>query len=385
MENFIYDIPTKVYFGKGQIEQLKTLMPRYGRRALLVYGGGSIKRNGIYDTACRLLEEAGIAHFDLAGVEPNPRLETVKRGVELCREKQIEVLLAVGGGSVIDCAKAVAAGACYEGDPWEFVKEPSRIEKALPLVTILTIAATGSEMDHIAVISNPATDEKIGTRHPLLRPRASILDPTYTFSVSPYQTAAGTADIMSHVMESYFTKTPGYLQDRVAEALLSTCIHYGPRAVRHPDDYEARANLMWASSWAINDFLKLGRPVQWSVHPIEHQLSAVYDITHGVGLAILTPHWMEYVLNEHNAERFAMLAHRVWNVAESADLDAMAREGIERLRGYYRELGLASRLSELGIDDTHFDEMAEKAQAQLQGAYHPLNKADVVRIYRAAL
>ena len=385
MDNFVYDIPTKVFFGRGQLAALANLVPQYGKKAMLVYGGGSIKRNGIYGNICMLLEQAGISHVDLSGVEPNPSLDTVNRGIAICRREQADVIVAVGGGSSIDCAKAVAVGTCYDGDPWDFVVDPSRMKAALPVIAVVTIAATGSEMDHIAVITNNRTQEKIGTRSQVMRPRAAILDPTFTFTVPAYQTACGTADIMSHVLESYFSNTEAFLQDRAAEALLKTCIEFGPRALTNPENYEARANLMWAASWAINDFLKVGKSVQWSVHPIEHQLSAVYNITHGAGLAILTPHWMEYVLNDRTVHKFARLAVNVWLVPELSDEYAMAREGIARLKTFLKELGLQERLSELQIDETHFQEMAIKAAAQLKGSYVPLNAENIKKIYQASL
>lgn len=385
MENFIYHVPTKIYFGKGQIASLKEELPRYGKKALLVYGGGSIKRNGIYDAIRRLSEEAGIELLELPGVEANPRITTVYRGVELCRREGIDMVLPAGGGSVIDCAKLVAAGACYEGDAWELVKHPGLIEKALPVICVLTVAATGSEMDHIAVIRNDETQEKIGTRNPLLRPKASILDPSYTFSVSPYQTAAGVADIMSHAMESYFSREPADLQNYFAEAILRVCVENGKRLLDEPDNYEARANVMWAASWAINDTLKMGHMVQWSVHPIEHQLSAVYDVTHGEGLAILTPHWMRRVLDEESVGQFEELAVHIWKVKPSGDRFRTAQEGIACLERFFEGLGLKSRLSQLGIDESHFEEMAAKAAAQVKGAYRELTKEDIIQIYRDSL
>ena len=385
MENFIYHVPTKIYFGKGQIASLKEELPRYGKKALLVYGGGSIKRNGIYDAIRRLSEEAGIELLELSGVEANPRITTVYRGVELCRREGIDMVLPAGGGSVIDCAKLVAAGACYEGDAWELVKHPGLIEKALPVICVLTVAATGSEMDHIAVISNDETQEKIGTRNPLLRPKASILDPSYTFSVSPYQTAAGVADIMSHAMESYFSREPADLQNYFAEAILRVCVENGKRLLDEPDNYEARANVMWAASWAINDTLKMGHMVQWSVHPIEHQLSAVYDVTHGEGLAILTPHWMRRVLDEESVGQFEELAVHIWKVKPSGDRFRTAQEGIACLERFFEGLGLKSRLSQLGIDGSRFEEMAAKAAAQVKGAYRELTKEDIIQIYRDSL
>lgn len=385
MQNFIYDIPTKVYFGKDQIQHLHTILGEYGKKALLVYGGGSIKGNGIYDAILKEAEVSATSIVELSGVEANPQLGTVKRGIKIARGVQADVILAVGGGSSIDCAKAIAAGVYYDGDPWDFVIDESKITKALPIISVLTIAATGSEMDHISVISNIETQEKIGMRHPLLRPKVSIMDPTYTFSVSKYQSASGTADIMSHVMESYFSKEEAYLQDQFAESLLKTCIEFGVTAYNTPDHYEARANLMWASSWAINDLLKLGKPVAWSVHPIEHQLSAVYDITHGVGLAILTPHWMEYVLNDSTVEKFATLARNVWGVEDCEDQFKVARAGIERLKAFYHQLELPTTLSQLDIDETHFEAMAAKCEPALKDAYVALSKEDIIKIYKASL
>lgn len=385
MKNFVYSIPTKVYFGKGQVEKLGKILAPYGKKVLLVYGGGSIKRNGIYDSVTKILTEEGFAWEELAGVEPNPRITTVRKGADICREKGIEIVLPIGGGSTIDCAKVIAAAACYDGDAWDLVTNGRLIKKALPIVSILTLAATGSEMDSFAVISDIDSHDKIGTGAQILRPVASILDPAYTESVNAYQTAAGTADIMSHIFEVYFSKNPGYMQDRMAEGLLKTCVEFGVKAVQEPDNYEARANLMWASSWAINDFLCLGKPVAWSVHPMEHELSAYYDITHGVGLAILTPHWMRHVLNGETAPKFRELAVNVWGVDASLPVMEAANQAIEKTAEYFKAMGIASTLTEVGIDDQLFDEMAEKVVPQLKYAYAPLTKEEIVEIYRAAL
>lgn len=384
MENFIYDIPTTVYFGKGQLHQLERIIREYGKRVLLVYGGGSIKRNGIYDEVVLQLQKAGREYVELGGVEPNPSLYTVEKGVAVCRREQVDVIVAIGGGSAIDCAKVVSAAVCSDQTPWELVLHPKEIKRALPVIAVLTIAATGSEMDHIAVITNPETKEKIGTRNPLLRPKAAILDPTFTFSVSAYQTACGVADIMSHTMESYFAREEAELQDRFAEGILKVCIKYGPIVLQEPTHYEARANLMWAASWAINDMLKLGHMTQWSVHPMEHPLSAFYSVTHGEGLAILTPHWMEYVLSEDTVDKFALFAREIWQVEEK-DVWDMAREGIERLRGFYEQLHLRSSLGELGIDETHLDAMAMDAARQTVNGYVSLSAEDVKNIYRNSL
>ncbi len=386
MENFTYTIPTTIYFGKGQVKQIGDIVSQYGKRVLLVYGGGSIKRNGIYDDVTAIFKENGITYFELAGVEPNPRITTVRKGVEICRKENIEVVLPIGGGSTIDCAKVIAAATSYSGDAWDIVLDPSKVVSVLPIVSILTLAATGSEMDTFAVISDMESNDKIGTSHEDMRPKASILDPTYTFSVPAYQTAAGTADIMSHIMECYFSNVQGYMQDRMAEGLLKTCIEFGVKAIAKPDDYEARANLMWASSWAINNFIKLGKAVEWSVHPMEHQLSAYYDITHGVGLAILTPHWMEHVLNDNPVEKFKEVGVNVWDLSKDEDAYTIAHQAIQKTREYFVAMGIPTTLREVGIvDDRYFDVMAEKACAGLEAAFVPLTKEDVKAIYQKAL
>jgi len=385
MENFIYSIPTKIYFGKGEIRHIGEIVKSYGSRALLVYGGGSIKRNGIYDDVTAILKENDIAYEELSGVEPNPRITTVRRGIEICREKNIDVVLPIGGGSTIDCAKVVAAGVYYDGDAWDIVKNAGLIGKVLPVISVLTLSATGSEMDTFAVISDMDANDKLGTGHELMRPVASVLDPSYTESVSAYQTAAGTADMMSHIFEAYFSNVSGFMQDRMAEGLLKTCIEYGVRAVHTPDDYEARANLMWAGSWAINDFISLGKEVAWTVHPMEHELSAYYDITHGVGLAILTPHWMRYVLSDKTVDKFKAYGVNVWNIPENLGDFEIAKQAIERTAEYFEAMGLPSTLTEVGINEEKFDIMAQKAARHLRGAYVELTAEEVKKIYQMAL
>lgn len=385
MENFVYSIPTKIYFGKGQIKNLGQEVRKYADKVLLVYGGGSIKRNGIYDAVIDQLQEHGIAWEELSGVEPNPRLTTVEKGAAICKEKGIQAVLPIGGGSTLDCAKVVAAAARYEGNAWDLVLDPGKIKEVLPILSVLTLAATGSEMDTFAVITNEATQDKIGTGSPLMRPAVSFMDPEYTFSVSAYQTGAGTADMMSHIFEAYFSNTEGYMQDRIAEALLKTCIEYGVRAIKEPKDYEARANLMWVSSWAINDFISLGKPVAWTVHPMEHELSAYYDITHGAGLAILTPHWMRYVLNDDTVDKFCQYGVNVWSIGEKADKYAVANEAIDKTADYFKALGMPSTLTEVGIDDSLLPTMAKKAAARLKGAYMELSEDQVLEIFRKAL
>lgn len=386
MFNFNYSIPTKIFFGKGKIEVLGEQIKKYGNKVLLVYGGGSIKRNGIYDNVIKIFNEHGINYWELSGVEPNPRIDTVKKGADICKEHNIDIVLAVGGGSSIDCAKVVAAARYYDGCPWEIVKDSSKIKKVLPIAVILTLSATGSEMDAGAVISNLKTNEKLGTGHSDMAPKFSILDPTYTFSVPKSQTAAGTADIMSHVFEEYFQKTEGaYLQNRLAEAILKTCIKYGKIAIEEPENYEARANLMWSSSLAINNLLAYGKNSEWSAHPIEHELSAFYDITHGVGLAILTPHWMKYVLDDSTVNIFVDYGVNVWDIDKNLDKYKIAYKSIEMTRDYFISMGIPSRLSEVGIEEDKLELMANQAARFGDvGNFKPLNAKDILNIYKSA-
>ena len=386
MDNFIYSIPTKIYFGKGQISHLGEMLRGYDR-LLLVYGGGSIKKSGLYDTVIGILKRNSVQAAELSGVEPNPKIGSVREGVRLCRERGVQAVLAVGGGSAIDCAKAVAAGARYDGDPWDLVRDRGLIREALPVFSVLTLSATGSEMDPFAVISNPETREKLGTGAECLKPRASILDPEYTYTVSARQTAAGTADMMSHIFENYFHRSKSaFVPSRFAEGLLKTCIRYGPVALKEPDNYEARANLMWTASLAINGLISSGANVAWCVHPMEHELSAFYDITHGVGLAILTPNWMRYVLSESTADKFAEYGVNVWGIDPSLDRLEIADRAIRNTREYFNSLGLPAKLGEVGIGGEFLETMAERAAGRgLQNAFVPLDRKDVLAIYKASL
>ena len=386
MENFNYSIPTKVFFGKDQINVLGSQIKAYGTKVLLVYGGGSIKKSGLYNKVTEILNKENISFWELSGVEPNPRITTVRRGVEICREHSVDLVLPIGGGSTIDCAKAIAAAVNYEGDAWDIVTNPGKIKKVLPIASILTLAATGSEMDFFSVISNQDINEKLGTGHPDMAPKFSILDPTYTFSVPASQTAAGTADIMSHVFETYFNNTPGvFLQNRMAEAILKTCIKYGNIAIADPENYEARANLMWASSLAINGLLSYGKDAQWSVHPMEHELSAFYDITHGVGLAILTPHWMKYVLNDTTLHSFVEYGVNVWGIDENEDKYAIANKAIQKTSEHFASLGIPARLRDVGIKEEKLELMAKQTTRNGNvGNFMPLASEDVLNIFKAA-
>ena len=389
MNSFVYDIPVKVYFGRDQLGNLSAELGQFGRRVLLAYGGGSIKRIGLYDNIMSYLTKSGFEVVELSGIEPNPRIESVRRGVELCKDHSVDVILAVGGGSTIDAAKFVAAGACVEHDAWEFFGANAKpIERALPIVTILTLAATGSEMDTAGVISNPETEDKLGRLARPLLPRVSFLDPTLTYSVSPYQTACGAADILSHIMEVYFnTQEDLYMLDKMMEGLMKTVVKFGPVAVREPENYEARANLMWASSWAINGFLNGGKRKAWSCHPMEHELSASYDITHGLGLAILTPRWMKYCLSEERLDKFVSFGVNVFDIDASLEPMDIAREAICRLENFlFEELGLQRTLTEVGIGREKLAEMARKAcrYGDIRG-FMTLTPADVECIYEMSL
>lgn len=385
MNNFDLYLNTHVFFGREAASNIPQNINCYGNRVLMVYGGGSIFKNGVYEEVTTILQNGGIEYIELGGIDPNPRIASVREGAKICKENNIDVVLAVGGGSTVDCAKAIAAAACYSGDAWDLVLDKSKVTKALPIFVVLTVAATGSEMDCGAVISNPETKDKYDFDSPWMRPSCAFMDPTHTFTVPKKQTAAGTVDIMSHVLEAYFSRAQGFMQDRIAEALLKTCIVNGNVALDNPTDYDARANLMWASSWAINGLTSCGKGQAWSVHQIEHMLSGYYDITHGVGLAILTPVWMEYVLDESSVDKFAEYAKNVWDVDDNDKWNA-AREGIRKTRECFTSWGMPTKLSELDIDDRYFGDMAQKAAVcGLDSAYKPLFEEDIVNILKRSL
>ncbi len=382
MKNFNFQAGTKILFGKNKINELADEVLQHSKRVLITYGQGSVVKSGLLDTVKSLLAEKDIHFEELSGIQPNPRLASVREGIKICREKNIGLILAVGGGSIIDASKAMAAGFAYDGDVWDFCTRKAVTANPLPLGSILTLAATGSEMNGSAVITNDDTQEKLPMGSDLLRPKFSILDPVYTFTVNKYQTAAGTADIMSHIFENYFTPDLGTdLQDGIAEAILKTCIKYGPIALDEPENYEARANLMWASSLALNGLTGTGKLTgDWSSHTIEHELSAFNDLTHGVGLAILFPNWMKFVLNERNAFKFVRMGKNVFGILD-ADPMVAANKTIDAIRKFFNTLGLPSTLSEVDIPDTHFEEMGKKAcQFGPIGYFQRLNEKAVTQI-----
>ncbi len=388
MIDFVFNNPTKVYFGKDQMKHLGEVVSGFGKKVLLTYGGGSIKKTGLYDQVMEELKKYDLEVYELSGIEPNPRIGSVRKGAHICKDENIDVILAVGGGSTIDASKWMAAGACVDFDTWEFFSTDKKPEKALPLVTILTMAATGSEMDAIGVISNPETNEKYGRNAPCLFPRVSFLNPELTYTVGKFQTACGAADIFSHVQETYFN--PGesmYMLDSFMEGLMKTVIKYAPIALENPEDYEARANLMWASSWGINGFARTCQVGGWSCHPMEHELSAFYDITHGLGLAILTPSWLEFCLDDSTVDRYVKYGVNVWGIDPDQKPMVIAKQAIAKTREFlFGTLGLDDKLSKVGITDENFGLMAQKAcKGAFINGYKKFTPADVETIYRMSL
>lgn len=388
MNDFIYDIGTKVYFGKDALDNLADEAKKYARKVLITYGGGSIKKNGIYDKVVEQLKMKDIEIFELNGIKPNPRIESVRDGVKIIKENDIDLIIAIGGGSTIDASKFMAAGSKVDFDPWLFISEQRKIKDAIPIFAVLTLSATGSEMDTGGVITNLDTNEKLSAGAGILRPKVSFLNPEFTYTVSKFQTAAGSADILSHIFENYFNdNTSMYMLDKMMEYLMKTVIKYAPIAINNPKDYEARANLMWASSWAINGFVSSTSANSWSVHPMEHELSAFYDITHGLGLAILTPRWMEYILDENTIDKFVSYGVNVWGLDKNKDKMEIAKEAIDKTSEFFFEsLGLDDSLSKVGIDDSKFDIMAKKAcdNSSIKG-FKELKIEDVKKIYEMSL
>ncbi len=388
MNSFIYDIPVKVYFGENQLGHLGEEVGKYGKRVLLTYGGGSIKKLGLYDAVMAELEKAGVEVYELSGIAPNPRIESVRDGAQICKDQHIDVILAVGGGSTLDASKWIAAGACVDHDPWEFFSRWAPVEKALPLITVLTLSATGSEMDSGGGISNLETKDKIGRLDPLLLPKASFLDPTVTYSVSRYQTACGSADMLNHILEVYFTMEQDlYMLDCFMEGMMKTIIKYTPVAMEEPTNYEARANLMWTSSWAINGFINGGKQHEWSCHPMEHELSAIYDITHGLGLAILTPRWLEYCLDETTVSKYVQYGTNVFGIDPTLEPMEIAKKSIELTADFlFNTLELDDTFTKVGIKKEDFPIMAKKAclDGVIQG-FKPLAQKDIEAIFEMCL
>jgi len=387
MRDFEFLSPTKIIFGRNSEAKVGREVKNYSRKILLHYGKGSIIRTGLYDRVVKSLKEEGIDFIELGGVQPNPRVSLVREGIEICRKNGINFILAIGGGSVIDSSKAIAVGVPYSGDVWDFYAGKMEPKTALPVGVVLTIPAAGSEASKSSVITNEDGWYKRSINTEIIRPRFAIMNPEVTFTLPPYQTACGAADIMAHVMERYFTNDKGVnFTDRLCEATLKTVIYNVPIVLKKPDDYDARAQIMWASTIAHNDLLSTGRTGDWASHGIEHELSGIYDIAHGAGLAIVFPAWMKYVY-KHNIERFIQFAINVWNVEPNFESpERIALEGIERLKRFFKDIGLPTSLSEANIGEDRLEEMAAKATERGElGEFVRLKKEDVLNILRSAL
>lgn len=387
MENFTFQAPTKIIFGKGAEDSVGKEVKRFGEKVLLHYGGGSIKKYGLYDRVMNSLKKEGLEIIELGGVQPNPRLNLVQKGIALCRKKRVDFILAVGGGSVIDSAKAIGIGVPYKGDVWDFYNGKAKAREMIPLGIVLTIPAAGSEVSGDSVITNEEGWYKKAAHGEFMRPKFSILNPEATFTLNEKQTAIGVADIMAHVFERYFTQVKNVeLTDRLAEATLKTVINNVRISLKKPQDYNSRAEIMWSGSIAHNNILATGKIDDWASHMIEHELSAIYDIPHGEGLAIIFPAWMKYVY-KLNIERFAQFASRVWNVnVYFDDLEKVALEGIKNLEDFFKEIGLPTRLEQIDIHNDRFEEMATKCiEGGPIGEFMKLEYQDVLNIYKLAL
>lgn len=387
MNNFTFYSPTYFVFGKGTENEAGHYVKRFGGSKVLIhYGGGSVVKSGLLNRVKTSLDQESISYVELGGVQPNPRSGLVYQGIELARKEGVDFILAVGGGSVIDSAKAIAAGAVYDGDFWDFF-EGKRVTNALKVATVLTIAAAGSEGSGDTVITKEEGMLKRGAGGEALRPVFSILNPELTMSLPAYQTAAGATDIMAHVFERYFTNTKEVeITDRLCEAILLTMIKEVPRVIEDPNHYEARANIMWAGMVAHNNLVGVGRDQDWSSHIIEHELSALYDVAHGAGLAVIFPAWMTYVYR-HDIDRFAKFAVRVWGCESSASPEETALEGISRLKQFLTSIGMPISFKELGAKEEDIPYMVEKIGIGKGtiGGFVPLTAKDVEQIYRLAL
>ena len=387
MQNFDYMTPTRLIFGKGVIAKLPEVMAKYGKKVLLTYGGGSIKRIGLYDKVKELLKDFEI--IELSGIQPNPKYDpSVLEGVRLCKEHDVDVILAVGGGSVLDCSKAIATGAKYDGDPWDLISYKAFATASIPIVDIITLAATGSEYDPGGVISRTETNDKIGYVDPHNFPAVSFLDPTYTFTVSKKQTAAGCADAMNHIMEQYFCEDATLLNDGFCEAGLKSLMINAKKCLENPEDYTARAEMMFACTLGCNGIYALGNsPSGWPCHAIEHALSAYYDITHGEGLAIITPRWMKHILNDKTVGRFVKYGVNVFGINDTLPPFEIADKAIRATYDFFESIGIPMHLREVGIDDSRIGEMAHHIAVNegLENAYQPLNEQDIVEILTASL
>ncbi|MBQ9542983.1 iron-containing alcohol dehydrogenase [Ruminococcus sp.] len=388
MNDFNFYSPTEFVFGRGRECETGRYIKKYGgSRVLIHFGGGSAVKSGLLDKVKKSLEEEGVAYFELGGVKPNPRDTLVYEGIELCRREGIDFILAVGGGSVIDSAKGIAAGVVYEGDFWDFYCG-KKVGKALPVGVVVTISAAGSEGSGDSVITKEDGMLKRATGSDALRPRFSVLDPELTMTLPAYQTACGAADIMAHVFERYFTNTKEVeITDRLCEAVLMTMLRETPRVIADPKNYDARANIMWAGMVAHNNIVGVGREQDWNSHGLEHELSGLYDCAHGAGLAVIMPAWMEFVC-KHDVMRFCQMATRVFGVdMDFTDPEKTAREGIRRFRTFLHSIGMPINFAELGAKEEDIPVLVEKlgvGDGRTGGFVH-LSSEDAAEIYRIAV
>lgn len=389
MNDFKYCAPTQYVFGRGVETQTGDLTRAMGcRRVLIVYGGGSVVRSGLLDRVKISLETAGVEFLELGGVNPNPTDDRVYEGITICREHGVDGVLGVGGGSAIDTAKAIAGGVPYDGDFWDFYAGKAVMTEALPIGVVLTIPAAGSEGSGNSVITRLDGLHKISLRtDTALRPRFAVMNPELTFTLPPYQTASGIADMMTHIYERYFTNTPEVeVTDRVAEGVLKAIITEAPKVMANPENYDARANIMWCGTLAHNGVCGTGRQEDWVSHFMEHELSAVYGVTHGAGLAVIVPAWLSFMV-DHNPGKVAQFARRVWDVEEADDRLA-AIEGINRLKSFYRSIGMPVTLGELGIENPDIDLLVKKLhenKGEVIGGYYRLTEKETRQIYLKAL
>lgn len=387
MQNFDYMTPTRLIFGRDAIAKLPEVMTQFGKKILLTYGGGSIKKIGLYQKVLEMLK--GYDIVELPGIQPNPKYDpSVLDGVRLCKEHNVDVILSVGGGSVLDCSKAIAAGAKYDGDPWDLISYKVKAKAALPIVDIITLAATGSEYDCGGVISRTETNDKIGYIDPLLFPVVSILDPVYTFTVSKKQTAAGIADAMNHTIEQYFVEDSTLLNDGFCESMLRSLMTNGRKCLENPEDYTARAEMMLACTYGCNGILALGNSYSgWPCHGIEHALSAYYDITHGEGLAIITPRWMRHILSERTMDRFVKYGINVFGIDPTLPKQEIAGKAIDATYEFFESINIPMHLRDVGINDSRIDEMAHHIAVNegLDKAYAPLTEQDIKEILLESL
>ena len=388
MQNFEFRVPTKIVFGRGTENKVGAEAAAYSRRILLHFGGGSVGASGLLDRVRSSLAAAGVEWVELGGVKPNPRLSLVHEGVRLCKQEKLGLVLAVGGGSVINSAKAIAMGAVIDHDVWDFYVGRGAPTATLPVGTVLTLPAAGSEMSVSSVVTKEEGALKRFVDSDVLYPAFSILNPELCFSLPPFQLACGAMDIMAHLMERYFTNvTHVGFTDRLLEATMKTIIAEAPKIQRNPKDYDAWAEFMWAGAIAHNNLLSTGRMGDWASHMIEHEVSGIYDVAHGAGLAVLFPAWMRHVLN-HDLDRFVQWAVRVWNVElDIFDREATARQGIARMEAFYQSLGLATTLHGLGVGVDRIDEMADKctdAGARTVGNFVKLDRVGVTEVLRLA-